>query len=229
MREQILDVPARQFITRDTVLLRLDALVFFRIVDPLSVYAVSNLPDALELLCVSSLRNIVASLTLDETFSSRGSLNTVLKRQLEADCARFGIVINRVCIEEVLISKDICAAMETQKKEERQRIATIITAGAEREIDIIKSKGTAARMVLSSEGEKHALIARATGKAQAKVIAATAEAECFAVLQDALKGEYRAADYMYACQYLAQWRGMAGGTDVSLVPQRGYQNVVEAQ
>ncbi len=231
MREQILDVPARNFITRDTVQLQLDALVFYRIVDPLSVYSVCNLPDALELLCVSSLRNIVASLTLDETFSSRGSLNTILKRQLESDCARFGIVINRVCIEEVIISDDIRAAMETQKQQERARIATIITAGASRETSIIRSKGDAARRVLTAEGEKHAAIARATGKAQSKVIAAQGDAECFSILQDALKGEYRASDYLYAIEYLSQWSAIieGKGCGVALVPDRAYRRIVDAQ
>lgn len=132
---------------------------------------------------------------------------------------RWGVLITRLAIEEIRPPKDIRLAMESQIQEERERRSTVIKADGERESDIIRSRGTAAQLVLAAEGTKLGDIARARGNANAKIKLAEAEAERFTVMQNALKGEYRAADYLAAVEYFKSLPTRAEGGDVFLLPK----------
>jgi len=219
LREHVLDFPRRDVITKDTVQISIDALVYFRITDPrAAVYRVQNLPDAIEMLTQSTLRNIIAGLTLDETFSSREYVNDKLLHEIERDATRWGVQVTRLAIEDIRPPMDIRQAMESQIQEERERRSTVIRADGERERNIIRSRGNAAKVVLSAEGRKLGDIARAKGEAIAKIKIAEAEAASFAMLQEALGGEYRAADYMAALQYVDNLPNAVGNSEVILIP-----------
>jgi regulator of protease activity HflC (stomatin/prohibitin superfamily) len=204
MREHCVDFGQQHVITRDNVQLVIDALVYYRVVDPrLAVYAVQNLPDAVELLTQSTLRDIVAHLTLDDTFASREAVNDELKQKTFTDAERWGATILRVEIFNISPPGDVRSAMESQIQEERQRRATVLEADGEREAMIIRSKGDAAKMVLEAEADRKALVQRAKGKSEARLLAARAEARALALVTDAVTDSgVRASDYLMGAQVL---------------------------
>ncbi len=132
---------------------------------------------------------------------------------------RWGVLITRLAIEEIRPPSDIRLAMESQIQEERERRSTVIRADGNRESEIIRSRGTAAQLVLTAEGTKLGDISRARGDANAKIKLAEAEAERFTIMQNALKGEYRAADYMATVEYFKSLDKAAEGGDVFLLPK----------
>lgn len=216
---------SQHVITKDTVQLEIDALVYYSITDPrLAVYSVVNLPDAIELLTQSTLRNIIAHMSLDETFSSRESISAELKAKTFTDCERWGAKIHRVEIFNINPPADIRAAMASQIQEERTRRATVLEADGEREAMIIKSVGEAAKTVLEAEGDRKAAIQRAKGISDAKLLAAQAEAKSLELMSKAIEGEgIRASDYMITLQYLEGIRNAArswnkNNSKVVLVP-----------
>jgi len=204
MREHVIDFGRQHVITKDTVQIGVDALVYYQITDPeLAVFKIQNLPDAIELLTQTTLRNIIAHMTLDDTFSSRELINAQLKEATCVDAERWGVTITRVEIMNILPPADIKDAMEKQIKEERERRSTVLQADGERESAIIRSKGDAAQVILYAEGEKTSKIQRAKGVAESKLLLATAEAESIKSIQESLKESHvRSTDYMIALQYL---------------------------
>lgn len=207
---------------RDTVQLELDALVYFRITDPQrAVYQVQNLPDSIELLTQSTLRNIVAGLTLDDTFSSREQINSELLAKVARDCERWGVAITRVEVFNISPPSDILDAMTQQITAERERRSNVLTADGERESSIIKSRGNAAQLVLQAEGFRASSVLRAKGNAEAKKIMAAAEAQCLADMRHAVSPySIRGVDYLTAIEYLNSLARLTSGRadKVVLVP-----------
>lgn len=222
MREHLIDLGDQTVITRDTVQLELDALVYFRITDPLrAVYQVQNLPDSIELLTQSTLRNIIAGLTLDDTFSSREEINAELLGKVSRDCERWGVTITRVEIFDIQPPSDIQTAMTQQITAERERRSTVLTADGERESSIILSRGEAAQLILQAEGFRAASVLRAKGAADAKKLMAIAEAQCLADIRAAVAPHgVRGVDYLTAVEYLNSLARLSGGSadKVVLVP-----------
>jgi len=204
MREHVIDFGRQHVITKDTVQIQIDALVYYQVTDPeLAVFKIQNLPDAIELLTQTTLRNIIAHMTLDETFSSREMINAQLKETTTPDAERWGVTITRVEIMNILPPADIKDAMEKQIKEERERRSTVLQADGERESSIIRSKGDAAQAILFAEGEKTSRLQKAKGIAESKLLLATSEAEAIKSIQESMKGSsIRSTDYMIALQYL---------------------------
>mmetsp|Transcript_158744 Transcript_158744/g.385588 ORF Transcript_158744/g.385588 Transcript_158744/m.385588 type:complete len:338 (+) Transcript_158744:235-1248(+) len=222
MREHVIDFGRQPVITKDTVQVQIDALVYFRITDPrVAVFHVQNLPDAVELLTQATLRNIVAQMTLDDTFSSREVINGQLLSKIQRDSERWGVTITRVEIFNIIAPWDIKDAMENQIRAERERRSTVLRADGTRESAVIKSRGEAARVVLSAEGTRAATIARAQGDATAKKLVAAAEAECIAAVRAACGESVRATDYLASVEYLNAMRNMTVSkhdSEVVLVP-----------
>jgi regulator of protease activity HflC (stomatin/prohibitin superfamily) len=213
-REHIIDFPsAHQVITSDNVMVKIDALVYFRISDPrIAVYQVQNLPDAIEVLTQSTLRDIIARMSLDDTFSSRETINDALNTKIQRDCERWGVTITRVEVFNILPPQDIQQAMERQIKSERTRRSTVLQADGRRECAIIRSRGEAARMVLTAEGARAADVLRAEGQAAAKKMLAEAEAASLADIKRAVSSSnVRAVDYLTAVKYLEMMGGMSRG------------------
>jgi len=232
MREHVIDFGRQHVITKDTVQIQIDALVYYQITDPeLAVFKIQNLPDAIELLTQTTLRNIIAHMTLDDTFSSREMINAQLKETTSPDAERWGVSITRVEIMNILPPADIKDAMEKQIKEERERRSTVLQADGERESAIIRSKGDAAQAILYAEGEKTSRIQRAKGIAESKLLLATADAESIKSIQDSLKGSnVRSTDYMIALQYLnSLYRMTASGkpSKLILVPSDTLDTIVD--
>jgi len=213
MREHLIDLGNQTVITKDTVQLELDALVYFRIQDPLrAVYQVQNLPDAIELLTQSSLRNIVAGLTLDDSFSSRELINAELLSKVQRDCERWGVLITRVEIQNILPPSDILDAMTKQITAERERRSDVLRADGERESSIIESRGQAAKVVLEAEAVRASTVLRAKGAAEAKKVMASAEAQCLEDIRAAVAPfRVRGVDYLTSVEYLNSLARLTSG------------------
>ena len=223
MREQVIEFGKQLVISRDLVSVDVDALVYYQITDPkLAVLSIQNLPDAIELLTQSTLRNIIAHLTLDDTFSSRELINDELLAQINPDCNRWGVTVHRCEIFNISPPSEIQRAMESQVTEERERRSTVIIADGNRESAIIESRGTVAEIVLRAEGLKAEKTIIAKGLAQAKTMVALSEAKSIDFLREAIDVVgVRATDYLLANEYLKSIRsmGVGEGTWIYLIPQ----------
>lgn len=220
MREHVIDFGKQYVITKDTVRIEIDALVYFRITDPrVAVFRVNNLPDAVELLTQATLRDIIAQMTLDDTFSSREQINTLLLSQVQRDAERWGITITRVEIFNIMPPPDIARAMENQIKSERERRSVVLRADGSRESEVIRSRGEAAQTVLTAEGERASEVLRAKGIAEAKKLLAQAEAISLSQIRQAVSTfGNRGVDYLAAVEYLSSLGQMASSnTPVDLV------------
>ena len=229
MREHLIDFGQQHVITKDTVQLEIDALVFFRIEDPvLAVLHVCNVPDMIELITQSTLRNLIAELTLDEMFSSRELVNAELLEKTKGDALRWGIVITRVEIQSIIPPNDIHQAMEFQIKEERDRRSAVLQAEGDMEAAIITCKGTAAKVILEAEGEKTASVQLAMGDAESKRIMADAEAQAIQELRQAMSqvgmegSTASATEYLVAIQYLNSLSMLTRGgqSNVTFIPSQ---------
>jgi len=224
MRETVIDFGRQHVITKDTVLIDIDALVYYQVTDAeLAVYKIQNLPDAIELLTQTTLRNIIAQMTLDDTFSSRDLINQQLKEKTQLDAERWGITITHVEIMNILPPSDIKNVMEQQIREERERRSTVILADGNRESSIVRAQGTRAQTVLRAEAKKTTEIQSAKGVAEARLLAARAEGGSVLALSDALKqvgARTRATDYLVALRYVDRLKATAdsGPTTVTLLP-----------
>lgn len=205
MREHVIDFGRQHVITKDTVSIHIDALVYYQITDAeAAVFNIQNLPDAIELLTQTTLRNIIAQMTLDDTFSSRDIINNTLKDKTAGDAERWGVTIHRVEIFNINPPHDIKLAMENQIQEERERRSTVLRADGKRESAIIRSRGRAAEIVLSAEGYKTSKLLTAKGEAEAKTTLAKAEAEGLKALRSSISdSKIRATEYLVALQYLS--------------------------
>ncbi|KAK8794952.1 hypothetical protein WA588_003803 [Blastocystis sp. NMH] len=219
MREHVLDFGKQQVITKDNVITDIDALVYFRISDPkAAVFNVVNLPDAIELLTQATLRNIIAKITLDDTFSSRETINEELLEKIHLDAERWGVTITRVEIQNILPPEDIKNVMEKQIKSERMRRAEVLRADGDRMRDVITSRGNVAKQVLHADGVRASTILRAEGEAAAKLMAAEAEKKSLELIASALEGTgVMATQYMVAQQYLQVLANMVKGSGSSKV------------
>jgi regulator of protease activity HflC (stomatin/prohibitin superfamily) len=219
MREHLIDFGKQHVITHDTVEMDIDALVYFRITDPrLAVLEVANLPDAIELLTQATLRNIIASMTLDDTFSSREKLNSELLFKMRPDAERWGVVITRVEIFDIQPEVQVKTAMESQIKAERKRRAMVLGADGKRQAEIIASRGLAAARVYEAVGDAAKYVNEATGEAVAKVFTAEAEAAEITLIKEKVGAECRAVDYISAIQWLKVLEGMSkNGADNNVI------------
>jgi regulator of protease activity HflC (stomatin/prohibitin superfamily) len=220
MREHLIDFGRQPVITKDTVQVDIDALVYFRIVDPRNaVYRVQNLPDAIEFLTQSTLRDIIARMTLDDTFSSREAINADLLSRVQLDSERWGVQITRVEIFNILPPRDIATAMERQIKAERDRRAMVLRADGRREASVIRSRGIAAEILNRAEGKRSGTIATAKGTSEAKRIVARAQATSIRILREALAGSsFKAVDYLSSLSYLTTMGVLSFGGKVVMLP-----------
>jgi len=227
MREHVLDFGKQTVITKDTVAMDIDALVYYQIADPrLAVYKIQNLPTAIELLVQTTLRNLIAHVTLDESFSSRETLNNQLLSVVATDAQRWGVSIVRVEVVSIDPPGDIKRAMEEQIRCSRDRRASVLQADGDKESSIIQSRGACAQTVLKAEGVRTCTIQKAKGDAQAKLMKAKAEADCVLLLREAIQGSgftsRRAVDYLVAVQYLSSLRSLTSSSqpsEVILIPR----------
>jgi len=175
LREAVFDFPKQNVITKDNVTMEISAILYYQITDPkAAVYEVANLPEAIEKLTQTTLRNVIGYMDLDETLISRDSINEKLRLILDEAADKWGVKVNRVELQEVNPPADIRQAMEKQMRAERDRRAIMLEAEGQ--------KGSA---ILYAEGEREANILRAQGMAESKIINAQGEAEARLKIQEA--------------------------------------------
>ena len=186
LKEQVADFPPQPVITKDNVTMRIDSVVFFVITDPkLYAYGVENPIAAIENLTATTLRNIIGSMDLDTTLTSRDEINTQMRSLLDVATDPWGIKVNRVELKNILPPDAIREAMEKQMKAEREKRANILEAQAKKESAILVAEGQKQAAILNAEAEKETAIKRAEGKAQDILEIQKAQAEGLRVLNEA--------------------------------------------
>ena len=186
LKEQVVDFAPQPVITKDNVTMRIDTVVFFQITDPkLFVYGVDNPIMAIENLTATTLRNVIGDLELDETLTSRETINTQMRATLDVATDPWGIKVNRVELKNIIPPAAIQDAMEKQMKAERERREAILIAEGEKKSAILRAEGQKESMVLQAEGDKEAAILRAEAKKEATIREAEGEAEAIRAIQKA--------------------------------------------
>ena len=186
LKEQVVDFAPQPVITKDNVTMRIDTVVFFQITDPkLFSYGVENPIMAIENLTATTLRNIIGDLELDETLTSRETINTKMRASLDIATDPWGIKVNRVELKNIIPPAAIQDAMEKQMKAERERREAILIAEGEKKSAILRAEGQKESMVLQAEGDKEAAILRAEAKKEATIREAEGQAEAIRAIQKA--------------------------------------------
>ena len=218
LREQIYDFPRQNVITKDNVSITINALIYFQIVDSKSaVYEIENLPDAIEKLTQTTLRNLVGQMDLQETLTSRGKINDELRTTLDEATNKWGVKVNRVEIQDIFPPADIQASMDKLMKADREKKATITEAEGLKEAAIRKAEGEKEAAIRSAEGAKQAEILRAEGIAQARVIEADAEKEAIERIIKALASKGQPDKYLIAMKYLETLSAITSGENNKVV------------
>ncbi|MBO5747210.1 MAG: SPFH/Band 7/PHB domain protein [Clostridia bacterium] len=185
-KEQVLDSPPQPVITKDNVTMQIDTVVYFKVSDAtLFTYGAVNPISALSNLTATTLRNIVGELELDDTLTSRDTINGKMTEILDIATDQWGIKVNRVELKNIIPPSEIQNAMEKQMKAERDRRETLLEAQGHKAAVITRAEGDKQAMVLAAEGERDARIARAEGEAKAILLAKQAEADGLAALKAA--------------------------------------------
>ncbi len=186
LKEQVLDSPPQPVITKDNVTMQIDTVVYFKVFDSkLFTYGAVNPISALSNLTATTLRNIVGELELDDTLTSRDTINGKMTEILDSATDQWGIKVNRVELKNIIPPSEIQNAMEKQMKAERDRRETLLEAEGHKAAVITRAEGDKQAMILAAEGERDARIARAEGEAKAIFLAKKAEADGLAALKDA--------------------------------------------
>ena len=186
LREAVYDFPRQNVITKDNVTISINALLYFQIINAKSaVYEIQNLPEAIEKLTQTTLRNLVGAIDLDETLVSRDKINHELRAILDEATNKWGVKVNRVELQDIIPPADIQQAMEKQMKAERERRAAILEAEGLKKSAILKAEGQKEAEINKAEGEKQSSILKAEGEAAARIKTAQAEAEAIRQVTDA--------------------------------------------
>ena len=218
LREAVYDFPRQNVITKDNVSISINALLYFQIVDPKSaVYEIQNLPDAIEKLTQTNLRNLVGQLDLDESLVSRDKINHELRAILDDATNKWGVKVNRVELQDIIPPADIQSAMEKQMKAERDRRAAILEAEGLKKSAVLKAEGEKEAAINRAEGEKKANILRAEGVAQARILEADGEKEAIQRIINALADKGQPDKYLIAMKYLETMEALTSGQDNKVV------------
>ncbi|MDR0248859.1 MAG: SPFH/Band 7/PHB domain protein [Oscillospiraceae bacterium] len=198
LKEQVVDFPPQPVITKDNVTMQIDTVVYFEITDPkLYTYGVERPMNAIELLAATTLRNLVGELELDQTLTSRDTINSKLRVILDEATDPWGIKVNRVELKSILPPREIQDAMEKQMKAERERRQAIL-----------KAEGEKQSQILVAEGEKQAAILRADAAKQAKILEAEGEALAIVKVQTALAESIKLLNAANPRESIIQLKGL---------------------
>ena len=218
MREAVYDFPRQNVITKDNVSISINALLYFQIMNPKSaVYEIQNLPEAIEKLTQTNLRNLVGQLDLDESLVSRDKINHELRAILDEATNKWGVKVNRVELQDIIPPTDIQNAMEKQMKAERDRRAAILEAEGLKKSAVLKAEGEKEAAINRAEGDKQANILRAEGIAQARILEADGEKEAIQRIINALADKGQPDKYLIAMKYLETMKAITSGKDNKVV------------
>ena len=186
LKEQVVDFPPQPVITKDNVTMQIDTVVFFQITDPkLYTYGVENPIMAIENLSATTLRNIIGDMELDETLTSRETINTKMRASLDEATDPWGIKVNRVELKNIIPPAAIQDAMEKQMKAERERREAILIAEGQKKSTILVAEGKKQSAILDAEAEKQAAILRAEAQKERMIKEAAGQAEAVLKVQNA--------------------------------------------
>ena len=186
LKEHVIDFPPQPVITKDNVTMNIDTVIYYQITDPkLYTYGVSNPMSAIENLSATTLRNIIGDLELDESLTSRETINSRIRIVLDEATDSWGIKINRVEVKNIIPPRDIQAAMEKQMRAERERREAILRAEGEKKSSILIAEGEKQSKILNAEAEKESKILQAEAAKEAEVREAEGHAEAIRLVQQA--------------------------------------------
>ena len=186
LKEQVVDFPPQPVITKDNVTMKIDTVVFFQITDPkLYAYGVENPIMAIENLTATTLRNIIGDLELDQTLTSRETINTKMRAALDVATDPWGIKVNRVELKNIIPPAAIQDAMEKQMKAERERRESILKAEGEKKSIILVAEGKKQSAILDAEADKQTAILHAEAEKERRILEAEGQAEAILKIQQA--------------------------------------------
>lgn len=218
LREQVYDFPEQSVITKDNVTTHINALLYFQVTDPFkAVYEIENLPNAIEKLTQTTLRNIIGELELDQTLTSRDTINTKLRSVLDDATNKWGIKVNRVELQDITPPASVLSAMEKQMQAERNKRATILTSEGQKAADILQSEGEKTAIINRAEAAKQEAILNAEGEAQARIRKAEAEAIAIQKITEAVGKSTNPANYLLAQKYIQMLQEVAQGDKTKTV------------
>lgn len=218
LREQVYDFARQNVITKDNIQMEINALLYFQIVDPFkAVYEINNLPNAIEKLTQTTLRNIIGEMELDQTLTSRDTINTKLRGVLDDATNKWGIKVNRVELQDIIPPKSVLQAMEKQMQAERDKRATILTSEGEKQAQILQSEGEKTARINHAEADKQQSILQAEGEATARVRKAEAEAVAIQKITEAVGHCTNPANYLLAQKYIQMLQEVAAGDKTKTV------------
>ena len=218
LREQVYDFDKQNVITKDNIQMQINALLYFQIVDPFkAVYEINNLPNAIEKLTQTTLRNIIGDMELDQTLTSRDIINTKLRAVLDDATNKRGIKVNRVELQDIIPPASVLQAMEKQMQAERDKRATILNSEGTKQAQILQSEGEKQAKINRAEAEKQQAILLAEGEAQARIRKAEAEAQAIDRITEAVGKTTNPANYLLAKNYIAMMKEVASGDKAKTV------------
>ena len=231
-KEQVVDFAPQPVITKDNVTMRIDTVVFFQITDPkLFAYGVENPIMAIENLTATTLRNIIGDLELDQTLTSRETINTKMRASLDIATDPWGIKVNRVELKNIIPPAAIQDAMEKQMKAERERREAILKAEGEKKSTILVAEGKKESAILDAEAEKQAAILKAEAQKEKMIREAEGQAEAILKVQQANADGIRflkeagADESVLALKSLEAWAKVADGKATKIIIPSEIQNV----
>lgn len=218
LREQVYDFDRQNVITKDNIQMQINALLYFQIVDPFkAVYEINNLPNAIEKLTQTTLRNIIGEMELDQTLTSRDTINTKLRGVLDDATNKWGIKVNRVELQDITPPQSVLQAMEKQMQAERNKRATILTSEGDKQAQILQSEGDKAAIINKAEAAKQQAILNAEGEATARIRKAEAEAVAINKITEAVGKSTNPANYLLAQKYIQMLNEVASGDKTKTV------------
>ncbi len=218
MRETVYDFPRQNVITRDNVGIQINALLYFQITNPQdAAYKVESLPTAIEKLTQTTLRNLIGEMDLDQTLTSRETINTRLRDILDTATDKWGVKVTRVELQDITPPAAIQEAMEKQMKAERDRRAMVTEAEGTKKAQILKAEAIRESEIKKAEGMKQAAILEAEGQAEAKIKVAQAEAEAVKIVAATVAQSSNPASYMISMKYIEALEKMTEGKDNKII------------
>lgn len=218
LREAVFDFPKQNVITRDNVMMEINALLYYQITDAkAAIYEVANLPEAIEKLTQTTLRNVIGSLDLDESLVSRDAINEKLRVILDDAIHKWGVKVNRVELQEVNPPRDIRIAMEKQMRAERDRRAIILEAEGAKRSAILQAEGVKEAEILKAEGAAQAQVIAADAEATSRLKIAQAEGKALEMIQAAIPSGSHATQYLMALKYITALPEMTKGQNNKMI------------
>jgi len=212
LREQVLGFEKVPVITHDNVGMEVGSVIYYQVINPVkALYEIESLSLAIEQLTMTNLRNVMGGLSLDETLTSRETVNTKLRVVMDEATEKWGVKVTRVELREIEPPASIKTAMALQMTAERERRAEVTKAEGDKSAAVLKAEGEKLSAVLRAEGERDAAIARAEGEKRARILAAEATAEATRLVYEAIHQGKPTPD-LIAIKYLETLQALAQGT-----------------